>query len=1045
MNPNCELCYYLKRMKTVPDKILENLNDKQIEAVRAIKGPVLILAGAGSGKTRALTHRIAYLIASGIKPENILAVTFTNKAAGEIKERVRKLLQVDNRPSQTSPWIGTFHSLCLKILRKEADRIGYNRNFVIYDEDDQLSLMKNLLQNLGFNINKFNPLIMLEKISKLKSELISWDEYSQSAQGYMEKILAQVYEAYQTILEKSNAMDFDDLIMLCVKLFKKDPKTLEKYQNIFRYILVDEYQDTNHAQYAWVNLLAQKHRNLFIIGDDYQCLPPETKIKTENGYKKIESIKAGDKVISPAGRGEIFTDEVTAVKKFKFRGFLYNIKTAGGLSLNLTPNHVLFGKLLPSKSFYITYLMYSKKLGYRIGVTTGLRNVKGGKANLGLNVRANQERADKMWILKVVPNLAEAHFWEAYFAFKYGLPTTVFFSDRGKGSKPVILTQDYINEIYRLIPTEERARQLMSDLNLFREFPHHRPQGTVKYKTERITVNLTYFSSKPGLRMKSKLRGARVAINNKDKRIKKLLKEAGYSIRKGKKATWRFETSFRNYSDAEKTAQRIASLCGNLEISKKALVTNLNFDFLPASHIHPHMIIPIFKNGRIINETIAEVKKVLYSGFVYDLDIKKSHTYIANSFIVHNSIYGWRQADIRNILDFEKDYPEAKVIMLEQNYRSTKNIIAAANNIILNNRNQKHKKLWTENPEGEKIILKETADEQRESAYIIKTIQENLKHGYNLQDFTILYRTHAQSRAIEEAMVKHGIPYRIIGGVKFYQRREIKDILAYLRLIANPNDILSFERIYNVPNRGIGLATFDKVRRSPGYKGLVSLTKIRENLADIGQKQATAIDNLVNTIQELTEKSKEMSLSNLLRYLFKKIDYETYIKGVKGQSTSWSIDGEERWENVRELLTVARRFDELKPPTGLEKFLEEATLIQEIDELKEREKAVKLMTIHSAKGLEFPVVFIVGMEDGIFPHARSIFNPQELEEERRLCYVGITRAKKQVYLTFCRKRSLYGQVQFNPPSRFLFEIPEHLINFSPLQEGETLDEFIEYY
>lgn len=1032
-------------MKTAPDRIFEDLNDKQIEAVRAINGPVLILAGAGSGKTRALTYRIAYLIASGVNPENILAATFTNKAAEEIKERVQKLLQAASRPLQTSPWIGTFHSLCLKILRREADKIGYNRHFVIYDEDDRLSLMKSLLQNLGFNANKFNPLIMLGKISKLKSELIDCDEYARSAKGYMEKILAQVYETYQAALEKSNTMDFDDLIMLCVKLFKENPKTLEKYQTIFRYILVDEYQDTNHAQYAWVNLLAQKHRNLFIIGDDYQCLPPGTKIKTESSYKKIESVNVGDKVISPAGRGEIFTDEITAVKKFKFRGYLYNIKTVGGLSLNLTPNHVLFGKLLPSKSFYITYLMYSKKLGYRIGVTTGLRNVKDGKVNLGLNVRANQERADKMWILKVIPNLAEAHFWEAYFAFKYGLPTTVFFSDRGKGSKPVILTQSYINEIYKLIPTAERAHRLMSDLNLFREFPHHRPQGTAKYKTERITVNLTYFSSKPGLRMKSKLRGARVAINNKDKRIKKLLKEAGYSIRKGKMATWRFETSFRNYSDAEKTAQRIASLCGNLEISKKALVTNLNFDFLPASHIHPHMTIPIFKNGRVINETVAEVKKVPYSGVVYDLDIKKSHTYIANSFAVHNSIYGWRQADIRNILDFEKDYPEAKVIMLEQNYRSTQNIVAAANNIILNNKNQKHKKLWTENPEGEKIILKETANEQREGNYIIKTIQDNLKNGYGLQDFTILYRTHAQSRAIEEAMIKHGIPYRIIGGVKFYQRREIKDILAYLRLIANPKDILSFERIYNVPNRGIGLTTLEKIRRLPDYKGLISLVGVKENLADIGQKQTAALGSLVTTVQELTEKSKEMPLSNLLRYLLKKINYETYIKGIKGQSANWSIDGEERWENVRELLTVARRFDKFEPPEGLRKFLEEAALIQEVDELKEKEKAVKLMTIHSAKGLEFPVVFIVGMEDGIFPHARSIFDPQELEEERRLCYVGITRAQKQVYLTFCRKRSLYGQSQSNPPSRFLFEIPEHLINFSPIQEGEILDEFIKYY
>lgn len=665
-------------MKEALNKIFDGLNEKQIEAVRAINGPVLILAGAGSGKTRALTHRVAYLIASGARPENILAVTFTNKAAGEIKERVRKLLsaqgQVKKLRLQTGlPWMGTFHSICLRILRHEAENIGYDKRFVIYDDDDQLSLMKNLLRDLGLNTKRFNPQLMLEKISKLKSELISFNEYAQSAQEYMEKILSQVYAGYQTTLNKSNVMDFDDLIMLNVRLFKEHPEILKKYQNIFRYILVDEYQDTNHAQYTWVNLLAQKHRNLFVIGDDYQ------------------------------------------------------------------------------------------------------------------------------------------------------------------------------------------------------------------------------------------------------------------------------------------------------------------------------------------------------------------------------SIYGWRQADIRNILDFENDYPETKVIMLEQNYRSTQNIVATANNIILNNKDQKHKKLWTENPKGEQVALKELADERQEGKYIIETIRRGARERRGLNNFTVLYRTHAQSRAIEEAMIKHGIPYRIIGGVKFYQRREIKDILAYLRLAVNQNDILSFERIYNVPNRGIGSATLEKIRNTPNYKGLISVTG--DGLSNIGQKQLAALRGLAKTIQELAKKSKEVSPSNLVRYLLKKTNYESYINDK-------TPDGEERWENVKEILTATRKYDLPAggaPHEGLEKFLEEVALIQEVDELKEKERAIKLMTIHSAKGLEFPIVFIVGMEEGIFPHAHSLFNPQELEEERRLCYVGITRAKERVYLTYCRRRLLYGQNQINPPSRFLFEIPEYLINFSPIQNGETFDDFIEYY
>ncbi len=666
-------------MKLDTDKILEGLNDKQIEAVRAIQGPVLILAGAGSGKTRALTHRIAHMIGQGIAPDNILAITFTNKAAGEIKERVSKLMSAETglRSAHSPlPWMGTFHSICLRILRREIENLGYAPNFVIYDEDDQLSLLKKVMQELEVDTKKFVPQNMLGRISNLKSELATADEFSLGANEYIEKILAPIYQRYQNSLKQNNALDFDDLIMLCVQLLQKNSPILERYQNLFRYILVDEYQDTNHAQYVWVNLLAQKHRNLFVIGDDYQ------------------------------------------------------------------------------------------------------------------------------------------------------------------------------------------------------------------------------------------------------------------------------------------------------------------------------------------------------------------------------SIYAWRQADIRNILDFGKDYPEAKVIMLEQNYRSTDNILKAANHIILNNKNQKHKKLWTENESGLPIILKEAANERREGDYVVETIRNNLEQNHKLQDFTILYRTHAQSRAIEEAMIKYGMPYRILGGVKFYQRREVKDILAYLRLIINPNDTISFERIYNVPNRGIGTATLEKIRNLPGYKGLASIAN--GGLPDIGQKQSAELKNLANIISELSQKSKQLTPSELVRRLLKKINYEEYINDK-------TADGEERWENVKEMLTATSKYDSPDldiVQVGLEKFLEEVALIQETDKLDKKGNAVNLMTLHSAKGLEFPIVFMIGMEDGVFPHSRALFSQAELEEERRLCYVGVTRAKKQLHMTFCRERKLYGSSQLNPPSRFIFEIPENLLNYSPIKnyrrEVDFEDEYIEY-
>ncbi|MEX2052975.1 MAG: 3'-5' exonuclease, partial [Candidatus Paceibacterota bacterium] len=618
------------------------------------------------------THRIAYLISSGVKPENILAVTFTNKAAGEVKERVANILKTTKKELDARlPYMGTFHSICLKILRHEIEQLDYGKNFLIYDESDQLTLVKSVMRDLELDIKKYNPRGILNRISKLKSELIDHEMFEKSAKEYMEKVASKIYTVYQTTLKKNNALDFDDLIMLSVVLFREYPVTLSKYQNAFQYILVDEYQDTNPAQYAWVNLLAEKHRNLFVIGDDYQ------------------------------------------------------------------------------------------------------------------------------------------------------------------------------------------------------------------------------------------------------------------------------------------------------------------------------------------------------------------------------SIYRWRQADIRNILDFEKDYPEVKTIFLEQNYRSTKNILAAANNVILNNKDQKHKKLWTDNQEGEKVILKELPSEKFEGLYIVKSILKNTDQGKSLDDFTVLYRTHAQSRSVEEALLRVGLPYRIIGGVKFYQRREIKDILAYLRLALNPHDDVSFERIYNVPIRGIGLTSFEKLRTIASQSSSLSDAARISNEGVLGKKQVSAFQGLAAIITDLEKKSFDLSPSELIKRLLKRTNYESYINDK-------SPEGEERWENVKEILTATQKYEKVPPREGLEKFLEEVALIQETDKLTKKEKAVNLMTMHSAKGLEFPVVFLIGMEDGIFPHSRSFFDPHELEEERRLCYVGITRAKEQIHLTYCRQRNLYGSGQNNPPSRFLFEIPENLVNFSPLTDNSDFDEFIEY-
>ncbi len=603
------------------EEILQGLNPKQVEAVRTITGPVLILAGAGSGKTRALTHRIAYLIASGIKPENILAVTFTNKAAAEMKHRVQKLIGASAMPA-----MGTFHSICLRILRAKIDHLGYSKSFVIYDTDDTQSLMKQIILDLGLDPKKNSPKSMLGRISELKSELIGPKQFEEDAKEYRDRMLTSIYEAYQSELAKNNALDFDDLIMLTVQLFRKHPAILEQYQELWRYIMVDEYQDTNHAQYILISLLAKKYRNIAVVGDDAQ------------------------------------------------------------------------------------------------------------------------------------------------------------------------------------------------------------------------------------------------------------------------------------------------------------------------------------------------------------------------------SIYGWRKADIRNILDFEKDYPDAKVILLEQNYRSTQTILEAANSIIGKNKHQKQKNLWTDNRAGDTITVKEARDPREESEYIISQIKDK-----NLEQCTILYRTHAQSRAVEETLIRHGLPYRILGGVRFYERREIKDILAYLRLVANPNDSVSFRRVVNVPTRGIGKVALSK-KSGPAYEKFVEL------------------------LEELRAVAPTMPLTKFLQYLFKKINYELYLNDK-------TEEGRERWENVQELLTATAG-------KKLEAFLEEVALIQETDSLEQSGPSITLMTVHSAKGLEFPTVFIIGMEDGVFPHARSLFDPTQLEEERRLCYVAVTRAMSDLHLIFCRQRTIFGTTQLNPPSRFIFEIPEACVTFIPTDEKE---------
>ena len=644
--------------------LLNGMNDRQAEAVQTTEGPLLIMAGAGSGKTRVLTHRIAYLIDEKmVNPWNILAITFTNKAAREMRERAEKL-----KTEAQDCLIATFHSMCVRILRREADHIGYNRNFTIVDPGEQRTLMKRILKNLNLDPKKWNERAILGTISNAKNDLIDEVAYANLAGDMYTEIVAKCYTAYQKELRQSEAMDFDDLIMLTLRLFDQNPDVLTYYQQRYQYIHVDEYQDTNHAQYQLVKLLASRFKNICVVGD-----------------------------------------------------------------------------------------------------------------------------ADQ-------------------------------------------------------------------------------------------------------------------------------------------------------------------------------------------------------------------------------------------------SIYGWRGADMQNILDFEKDYPEAKVVLLEENYRSTKTILQAANEVIRNNRNRRPKNLWTQNEDGEEIVYYRANDEQDEALFVARTIDQLSREGYSHKDFAVLYRTNAQSRTVEEALLKSNIPYTMVGGTKFYSRKEIRDVISYLNLIANPSDNISYERVVNEPKRGVGPGTVEKIRDFASSQE-ISLLDASANilLSPVKGKAAQAVYDFANMLLDLRERLDDYTVTELVEAVLEKTGYAA---ALVAQAT---LESQARIENIEEFLSVTKNFDESPDnpaeESGLDKlsrFLNDLALIADTDDGDTESSEVTLMTLHAAKGLEFPVVFLVGMEENVFPLSRASEDEDELEEERRLAYVGITRAEKMLYLTNANSRMLYGKTNYNQPTRFLREISSDLLDYQGL-------------
>jgi DNA helicase-2/ATP-dependent DNA helicase PcrA len=1035
--------------------ILAGLNEQQIAAVTAPDGPVLVLAGPGSGKTRVLTHRVAWLVQQrGVHPYRLLAVTFTNKAAREMRSRTERILGVEtvdasasiSRSGLRGLLIGTFHAICAQILRREQQHTAFGGNFVIFDSDDQQRVVKAVIKELNLNDKLYRPQAMHGQISKCKNELLAPADFE--ARTYWEEVAGRIYVRYQEMLRANNALDFDDLLMETALLLRNNAEVRGRYQERYLHLLVDEFQDTNVAQYELVKLLLGPHRNLFCVADEDQCVPGDTLVSTAAGPQAIVALTQQTPLLIAAGRSAIMETTAWERRTRPYDGQVVTVTTRRGFSLTATPNHMLFARMGERDDAFLVYLMHKRGVGYRIGLVQSAR-YDGIYAQpvTGLAVRGNQEKADKMWVLKVCASRAEATFWEQYFAFEYGIPTTVFWA----AGRKMAVSQQQIDDLYARIDTTGRAERLMTDLLISHDHPHHRPKGIAgDRQPERIAVQVRMFGD--GRRTAASPWNAhRIYVNTSDPLLRERMEARGYHPQPARRGTWKLGWSNLDYGATLRLAEEISRAGQGLDVSLSAFLTDTQtpggvtrkFDLHPASHIHPGMIVPVAADGRIEDDEVTGVRWSAYAGQVYDLDVGKVHTYIANGIVVHNSIYGWRGADPRNIKRLREDFPEMQQVLLERNYRSTQIILDAANEVIKHNWGRTPKKLFTDRAGGPLVTLYQAYDEIDEANFVADEIARLTarSQGAGLEpgDCVILYRTNAQSRALEDAFVRRNLPYRLVGATRFYERKEIKDAIAYLRLVHNPDDSLSLARIINEPPRRIGkasetalvqwayqmgLSQTEALRVLAGERGELALKCLAPQVMDeapFASSAKAALLGFWRLLDGWIKAKHDLTVGQLLDRILEESGYSRYLR-------DGTEEGEGRWENLQELRTVAASYADLPAGEGLAAFLEEVALVSDSDELPENQSVPTLMTLHTAKGLEFPVVFMVGMEEGVFPHSRSKDDPDRMAEERRLAYVGITRAKQRLYLVHAFRRTLYGSTETFPPSQYLNDIPRHLIN-----------------
>jgi|HubBroStandDraft_5_1064220.scaffolds.fasta_scaffold01226_8 DNA helicase-2/ATP-dependent DNA helicase PcrA len=964
--------------------LLDGLNEAQRQAVGSPLGAALVLAGAGSGKTRVLVHRVAWLIqVEGASPNSILAVTFTNKAAAEMRSRIETLLGL---PSGAM-WLGTFHGLAHRLLRIHWREAGLPQSFQILDSEDQARVLRKVLKALDLDETRWIPREILWFINAQKDEGHRAKHIKDDGDPTRRQLI-KIYQAYEEACQRAGVVDFAELLLRAYELWRDNPSLLQHYRTRFQHVLVDEFQDTNAIQYKWLMLLSAQGGMPFVVGDDDQCLAHGTLVTMGDGAKRaIESIVPGDSVLSNYGGGDLRPARVTECFAKRRQGQLVSVHLRSGAVVKSTPEHVHFAGYVLGETpqTYFLYLMHKEGVGYRLG-TSQVYTEGQARPMVGFKQRCLQEHADALWIVRTHTSENEARIDEAVTSLRFGLPVTLVSAER-----------------------------LLEEVGLDIDRPHHQPQGR---NSNRRNIVITLCGDRRGGTPMHRI--SVVGVSTKDRAV---LEALGLSVgaAKANSPSWRFETVRADFGELMSIARAIRERLDGRYVLQGHM-HDKSLPFITAASIRSGMVM-VVDSGRF--DVVERIEYETYDAEVYDINVERTHNFIAGGVVTHNSIYRWRGARVENLNQFRRDFPQAVLYKLEQNYRSTGTILKAANALISNNAGRLGKTLWTSGEDGEKVKLYAAFNERDEADFVVNRIREWVARGGARREVAVLYRSNAQSRVFEEAFLNARMPYRVYGGLRFFERAEIKDALAYLRLIASRADDTSFERVVNLPVRGIGAKTMDLVREM-GRANSTSLWNGAINARSaLPQRAAQALQSFMELIDKLAREVNGLELHEQVDHVIQMSGLIEHYKKEKGER------GEGRIENLLELVSAARGFSpeteaeaELSP---LESFLAHAVLESGEGQADPYDDCVQMMTLHSAKGLEFPVVFLAGMEDGLFPHQRSVADLAGLEEERRLCYVGATRAMRHLYITYAEQRRLYGVDAYGQPSRFISELPPDLI------------------